>query len=197
MRSFVTGASRYTRPRHGVVGCGVQLGVRELGSLWMKTIGVFGGLGPQATMDFEARVHRVAQELIAPNVNSGYPPMVVYYYRFVPFVATETGEPERPLRPDPRFLAAAAQIGRLADFLVVTSNFLHLFQAEIEQVTGCELLSMIDLTVAEVQRRRWRRVGVPGSAIRSCTRSRSTLQVSRPNRSRSRPEPGSTTRSTG
>ena len=50
----------------------------------MMTIGVLGGLGPQATMDFEARVHRVAQELIAPNVNSGYPPMVVYYYRFVP-----------------------------------------------------------------------------------------------------------------
>ena len=33
----------------------------------MKTIGVLGGLGPQATMDFEARVHRVAQRLIAPN----------------------------------------------------------------------------------------------------------------------------------
>src|SRR5262245_37131924 len=27
----------------------------------MKTIGVLGGLGPQATMDFEARIHRMAQ----------------------------------------------------------------------------------------------------------------------------------------
>ena len=45
----------------------------------MQTIGVLGGLGPQATMDFERRVHAVAQRLIAPHLNSGYPPMVVYY----------------------------------------------------------------------------------------------------------------------
>jgi len=32
----------------------------------MKTIGVLGGLGPQATMDFEARLHAVSQQLIAP-----------------------------------------------------------------------------------------------------------------------------------
>ena len=136
----------------------------------MKTIGVLGGLGPQATMDFEARVHRVAQELIAPNVNSGFPPMVVYYYRFVPFVATETGEPERLLRPDldssRRRLRSVAWPTPRRDL-----DFLHLFQAEIEQVTGCELLSMIAP--------RWRRfnggVGAveesPGSAIRSCTRA--------------------------
>jgi aspartate racemase len=47
----------------------------------MKTIGVLGGLGPQATMDFEQRIHRVAQQLIPPLGNSGYPPMVVYYCR--------------------------------------------------------------------------------------------------------------------
>ena len=29
----------------------------------MKTIGVLGGLGPQATMDFEARAHRAARRL--------------------------------------------------------------------------------------------------------------------------------------
>jgi aspartate/glutamate racemase len=33
----------------------------------MKTMGVVGGLGPQATMDFEARVHQVAQGLMLPR----------------------------------------------------------------------------------------------------------------------------------
>lgn len=47
----------------------------------MKTIGVLGGLGPQATMDFEARLHAVSQQLIAPHANRGYPPLLVYYYR--------------------------------------------------------------------------------------------------------------------
>ena len=36
----------------------------------MKTIGVLGGLGPQATEDFEARVHAVAQRLIPIAVES-------------------------------------------------------------------------------------------------------------------------------
>ena len=128
----------------------------------MKTIGVLGGLGPQATMDFESRVHRVAQQLIPPHANSGYPPMVVYYYRFPPFVAGESGAPELPLRPQAAFLEAAAKIGGLADFIVITSNFLHLFRAEIEQAAGREVLSMIDVTLAGVNRRQWRRVGVVG-----------------------------------
>lgn len=46
----------------------------------MKTIGVLGGLGPQATMEFEVRVHRAAQRLIPQDGNQGYPPMVVYYF---------------------------------------------------------------------------------------------------------------------
>jgi hypothetical protein len=44
----------------------------------MKTIGVLGGLGPQATLDFEARVHAASQRLIAGHGNGGYPPMVGY-----------------------------------------------------------------------------------------------------------------------
>jgi aspartate racemase len=128
----------------------------------VKTVGVLGGLGPQATMDFESRVHRTAQRVIPPSGNGGYPPLVVYYYRFVPFVAAASGAPEFPLRPDARLLDAAAKLGGLADFLVITSNFLHLFRAEIEQAAGREVLSMIDVTLDEVRRQQWRRVGVPG-----------------------------------
>jgi aspartate racemase len=102
----------------------------------MKAIGVLGGLGPQATMEFEARVHRAAQELIPQRFNSGYPPMVVYYCRFGPFVATDSGAPELPLRPRPELLEAAATIGGIADFVVIVSNFIHLFRAEIEDAAG-------------------------------------------------------------
>ena len=35
----------------------------------MKTIGVLGGLGPQATMDFEARIHTVSQQLTLQKTN--------------------------------------------------------------------------------------------------------------------------------
>jgi aspartate racemase len=128
----------------------------------MKTIGVLGGVGPQATMDFETRVHRVSQRLVPQRGNRGYPPMVVYYYRSAPFIADASGAPEPPLRPHPDYLEAAARLGGMADFLVITSNLTHLFRAEIEHAAGREVLSMIELTLAEVSRRRWRRVGVLG-----------------------------------
>lgn len=43
----------------------------------MKTIGVIGGLGPQATIDFEDRLHRVCQKLIPQYWNEAYPSLFV------------------------------------------------------------------------------------------------------------------------
>jgi aspartate racemase len=125
----------------------------------MKTIGVLGGLGPQATMDFEARAHAVSQRLIPGDGNRGYPPMVVWYHRYPPVVTADDGTPVRPFQTDPRLLDAARRLGTWADFLVITSNGVHYFQEEIEAAAGRPVLSMIDLTLDDVERRGWRRVG--------------------------------------
>ncbi|MGH9901276.1 MAG: aspartate/glutamate racemase family protein, partial [Pyrinomonadaceae bacterium] len=127
-----------------------------------KTIGVLGGLGPQATMDFEARVHRAAQRLIPQHRNSGYPPMLVYYCRHPPILVNEDSSPRFPIQPDPRLLAAARRVGALADFLVIPSNGAHLIQEQIEQAAGRKVLSMIEVVLEEVRRRGWRKVGVLG-----------------------------------
>jgi aspartate racemase len=128
----------------------------------MKTIGVLGGLGPQATMDFEARVHAVAQRLIPQIANTGYPPMIVYYLRCAPMILDPDYRPILPPQPEPRLLEAARQLGPLVDFLVITANGPHQFQSGIEVAAGRPVLSIIDLTVAEVQRRGWRKAGVLG-----------------------------------
>jgi aspartate racemase len=129
----------------------------------VKTIGVLGGVGPQATMDFEVRIHRVAQRLIPPRANAGYPPMVVYYCRHPPVQVMDDGVTARlPIRPDPRLLEAAARLGALADLLVITANGPYHFAAEIERASGRKVLSMIDATLDEVRRRGSTRVGVLG-----------------------------------
>lgn len=126
----------------------------------MKTIGVLGGIGPQATIDFEARLHLVCQTRIPQKHNTGYPPLVVSYHRHPPVVMTAAGVPEVPFRADPRLLETARRLGPLADFIVIPSNGTHLFRSDIERASGREVLSIIDVTVAEVRRRGWRRVGV-------------------------------------
>ena len=128
----------------------------------MKTIGILGGLGPQATMDFEARIHRVSQRLIPQQGNSGYPPLIVYYYRHPPILLADDGQPLLPIQPDPRLLTAARQLGALVDFLVIAANGPHMLQTEIEQAAGCPVVSMIEATLAEVQERGWQKVGLLG-----------------------------------
>jgi aspartate racemase len=128
----------------------------------LKTIGVFGGLGPQATMDFVARVHRVAQRLIPPRWNSGYPPMLVSFLRHAPVLLNDDGSPRHPIQPDPRLFDAARKLGAAVDFIVIPSNTPHLFQAQIEKAAGCKVVSMIETTLDDVRRRGWRKVGVVG-----------------------------------
>ena len=128
----------------------------------MKTIGVIGGMGPQATLDLEMRIHKVAQQVLPPIQNSGYPPMIVEYYRHPPILLNENGQPVFPLQIDPRLLAVAKNLGKMADFLVLPTNGVHRFQNEIENASGRKLLSIIDVTMEEVKKRKWKKVGVLG-----------------------------------
>jgi aspartate racemase len=128
----------------------------------MKTIGVLGGVGPQATMDFEQRFHRAAQRLIPPHLNSGYPPMFVCYLRHPPVRVSESGQTILPIQANPAMFDRAKELGALVDFLVITSNGVHLFKDEIERAAGKPVLSMIDLALAEIKLRSWTRVGVLG-----------------------------------
>ena len=127
----------------------------------MKTIGILGGLGPQATMDFEARIHAVSHELLPQSANGNYPPMVVYYFRHAPTLRAQDGA----LQPNPRLLEAAKKLGTWADFLVIPSNAPHRFRQEIEQASGRTIISMIDATLKEVQKRQLKRVGIVGLGV--------------------------------
>jgi aspartate racemase len=128
----------------------------------MQRIGVLGGISPQATMEFEAQLHRVSQRLITQDWNRGYPRVVVWYHRELPIQVDGEGRPLVPRRIDPGLLEGAAWLGTAADFLVVPCNSAHVGVREIEAASGRPVLSMIDVTLDEVARRSWRRVGVLG-----------------------------------
>lgn len=126
----------------------------------MKTIGVIGGLGPQATMDFERLIHKASQKLIPQIENRGYPPMIVYYYRNAPQVLAEDGSIPSELSSNPALLKVAENLGTVSDFLVIPSNTPHIFLKQIEKASGLKVLNMIDLVVEEVRERGDKKVGV-------------------------------------
>jgi aspartate racemase len=127
----------------------------------MKTIGVLGGIGPQATIDFEARLHHVSQRLIPQKDNSGYPPLVVLYFRELPSITTAGGSLATTRSAvNPRMLDAAKRLGGWADFLAIPCNGAHIYFDEITQAAGRHAIDMIDAVVTEVQRRALSRVGI-------------------------------------
>ena len=128
----------------------------------MKTIGILGGVGPQATMHFEEQIHLASQRLIPPLFNSGYPPMIVFYHRYAPIQINKDLTPGFPIQPDQGLLNAAKKLGEMADFLVIPSNGVHAIQKEIEQAAGRKVLSIIDATMEEVKERKWAKIGVIG-----------------------------------
>jgi aspartate racemase len=120
-------------------------------------------MSAQATMDFEARVHPCAQRLIAQDWGRGYPPMVVWYHREGPMRLDEAGRPLEPRQIHPAVVEAAGRLGAIADFLVVPCNAAHVGLDELRRAAGCPVLSMIDVVVDDVVRRRARRVGLLGA----------------------------------
>ena len=130
----------------------------------MKRMGVLGGISPQATMDFEARVHRISQQLIPQDFNRGYPPMVVWYHRRPPVRLDNDGRAFIPMEVDRELVEAAGWLGTMADFLVIPCNAAHVGLDAIQKAAGRPVLSMIEITADEVAKRGWRRAGVLGFA---------------------------------
>jgi aspartate racemase len=130
----------------------------------MKRMGVLGGISPQATMDFEARMHGLCQQRVPQHFNAGYPPMVVWYQRRLPIRLGDDGCPILPMQVDPELVETAAWLGKGVDFLVIPCNSAHVGLDEIRRAAGCRVVSMIDATLDEVVRRGWARVGVLGFA---------------------------------
>jgi aspartate racemase len=130
----------------------------------MRTIGMLGGIGPQATMDFEARIHRISQCLLSQDFNTGYPPLVTVFLRHPP-ILVENGRPTEPLTLDPRLLQTAAKLGQWVDLLVIPCNTPHFFLDEIRAAAGCEMIGIIDVTVEHLKRRGETPVGLIGLGI--------------------------------
>lgn len=131
----------------------------------MQTIGVLGGFGPQATMDFETMILEEARLVRPPQQNRSYPPMVTVHVRHAPIELGDDGRAREPLVLDPRVLDVARRLGEWADFLVIVANTPHLFVDEISRAAGRDVVSMVDLTIEELRRREASPVGLLGLGV--------------------------------
>jgi aspartate racemase len=128
----------------------------------MKTIGIIGGIGPQATMAFEAYLHEASRRSIPAKANSGYPPLWVRYIRGAPIRLNPDGTPVVPFEPSLTLLDSARTLGGLCDFLVITSNSPHVFINEIQEAAQKPVVNMLELVVSEIKKKGYKKVGIMG-----------------------------------
>lgn len=109
-----------------------------------QTVGVLGGFGPEATVDFYQRVLDYAKKRVTgARANTGYPKMIIYSCNFIPFDTSDKNKK----RANPELLKAAKTLENAgADFIVIPSNTPHLFYDEISSSVSVPVLNIIEET---------------------------------------------------
>ena len=110
-----------------------------------KIPGVLGGMGPEATVDFMSRLLRMnpaATDQEHLRLLIDHNPQIPNRHAAIAGKGPLVG---------PLLAGMAAGLERAgADFLVMTCNTAHAFQADIEQAVSIPFLSMIDMVLADL-----------------------------------------------
>lgn len=112
-----------------------------------KTIGILGGMGPEATADLYYRIVKTTPV----ERDQDHPRTIIYSNSKVPDrTPAITGEGESPL---PEMIMAARSLeGAGAEFLIIPCNTAHYFIEELRSELGIPVLHMIEMTAKHVSR---------------------------------------------
>lgn len=124
----------------------------------MKTVGIIGGLGPETTAEFYLDIVFSCQK----QDKSSRPPVIISsvplpYEIEEDLIVKNTGS-ERYI---PYLVAEAKRLEKNgADFLVMPCNSLHVFIEEIRKAVNLPVLSIVEETVAFLNKNNFKTVGI-------------------------------------
>jgi len=127
-----------------------------------QTIGILGGMGPEASAYFYNLLIKQAHSAYGAVQDSDFPPVIVYNLPLEGFdetgIVDELAVKEQLINGVKKLELAGS------DFIIIACNTVHLFQAELQSQLSIPLLSIIDVTVAEVVAGNFTKVGVLSSS---------------------------------
>ena len=130
-----------------------------------KCVGVLGGLGPEATVDFMAKVIAATPA----SSDQDHIHMLVDHKPTVPNRHAAIAGNAPSVGPELAAMARGLEIAG-ADFLVMVCNTAHAFSQDIQAAAGIPFISMIDVVLDAVRAQDARKVGV--MAAEGCLRAR-------------------------
>ncbi len=125
----------------------------------MKKIGLIGGLGPEATVDY---YKEIIKAFSFENEDLNYPEIIVYSVNMSEFI----GLMKQKEYPKATFyllekLEALKRAG--ADFAAITANTPHLLFDELEKKSPLQIISIVEATCMEAVNRKLKRSGLFGT----------------------------------
>lgn len=127
----------------------------------MKKIGLIGGLGPEATVDYYKEIIRAFSR---DNADLNYPEIIVYSVNMSEFIGLmKLKEYNKAASFLLEKLEALKRAG--ADFAAITANTPHLLFDELERKSPLQLISIVEATSMEAVNRKLKRPGLYGTGF--------------------------------
>ena len=126
----------------------------------MKTIGILGGLGPEATVDYYKEIIKAVNQRNNGSLN--YPEIVIYSVNMSRFIG---------LLENKKYLEASNYIGHCinglekagAEFAAMSANTPHLLFEDIKAKVPIPLISIVEATVEKAKKLGLKRCGLVGT----------------------------------
>jgi aspartate racemase len=112
-----------------------------------RTIGILGGMGPEATAHFYMRIVRIFQEEFQARYDKDYPPMLIFSVPIPDLVEVVEDETKAIscLIEAARTLESSG-----ADFIAIPCNTVHVFLNAIRSAVSIPVLSMVESAVDKI-----------------------------------------------
>lgn len=125
----------------------------------MKTIGIIGGLGPEATIDY---YKEIIQQVNLTDKSLNYPEIIIYSVTMSKFIG---------MLKNKDYSGAAGYITECvlkleaagADFAVISANTPHLFFDEIQKSVSVPLISIVEVSRIRAKQLGLKRCGLFGT----------------------------------
>ncbi len=127
-----------------------------------KIIGILGGMGPLATVNFFADVISICQKKYNAEQDTDYPKIYLYDTALEGF--NETGF-EKPELVKEQLINDTKKLENWgADFIVIPCNTVHYFIEDMEKNLKIPIISIVDSTIEQIKKNNYNKIGVLSSA---------------------------------
>ena len=127
----------------------------------MKTIGILGGMGPGASSVLYQKIIAYSQTKYFAVQDTDYPEIILYSLPLLGFDETGITDKELVQKQLTKGVKILEKAG--ADFIIIACNTVHLLIGEMRASVSIPILSIIELALCEVQKKKYISVGLLSS----------------------------------